>query len=229
MQNLLADLLLIARDDAKIFFMERYNLSQGKYDLLKSFFDAYKTSSDLIEAKFVRQVFSACVQQRDGQIKASEQDLSRMINLLDTDNDGHLTFNQFVDLLNLSLARKGNLSTRMSQFLHTKNSDQLDQSQATKSLEFFNDFYKASSDSLTNAHNLVQSSDNLNVFNVLNTLTFQEPATTYQTRVVCNLKVFNELNTLTFQEPATTYQTRVVSKSYFTSRASVYFRDSLFV
>ena len=195
----------------KVHYMETYQLTEKQYDLLDEFFSQFsrssvKSSKGLIEAKFVEQLFNECILKRSGQIKATSADISRFVNMLDSDNEGYLSFEELINLINLSLANRSNLCARMSHFFQN---EELDKSEAKEGLSFFNDFYKPSTESLRKAHQYADHDDKL-AFNVHNTVTFSGIVTTNQSRVVCDLR-------------------EKVDKSYFAKHASVYFRESLFV
>jgi len=105
---------------------------------------------------------------RQGEIKASELDVTRMIELLSS-TSGYLTFNQLVDLLNLALASRSKISFRILQFLNNKDRFKtINPDDGKKYCNFFTKFYSPTTGKLVQAHKKIHKENK--VFELINIL-----------------------------------------------------------
>ena len=159
-----------------------YGLTDAQYNRCYEFFKSNKSSNGLIKVNFIYWSLIETIKMRKGQVKASNSDAKRLLNIVDEDKDGFLTFGQFVDLLNLTFANKRNLPLRIEQYLNNKSSDVLSPENAGNCLEFFNQFYSPDPSKLAKAH---PSKDEENIFKLMNTIVFGEN-TQHSSKLIMN-------------------------------------------
>ena len=106
-----------ADENIKSAYMKMYALENEQYDLLEQFFITFRSSNSFLNTEMIETVFLNCVEKRNGEISLAKKDISRMIYLMDQDRDGYISFNEFIELLNLSLAKESNIALRINQFI----------------------------------------------------------------------------------------------------------------
>lgn len=149
----------------------RYGLTDAQYNACYDFFAINKSSNGLLKVKFVHLLLKETIKTRNGQVKANESDIKRLLNTFDEDKDGYLEFDQFIGLLNLTFANKRNLSKRIEQYLNDKNSESMSPENASKHLHFLNTFYSPDASKLAEAYSSNSGND---IFKLLNTIIFDK-------------------------------------------------------
>lgn len=203
MQSIITDILGLY--NIKKAYMDKYNLSPHQYDMLDDFYENNKSSNGLIKNSLIQQLFKHCIMKRGNEIRLSDNDLTRIINCIDQDKDGFLSFSEFVELLDLGLAKKSNLVTRIQRYLKE---EKIDQATGNSSIKFLSSFYSPTPDSLAEVHQQNDSADK--IFTLENTLVFGLNSTQHTSALVCNLA-------------------KPLEKKDFSKATASYFQHSLFV
>ena len=162
-----------------------HNLSQPLYELLKSFYDDSKSSNGLIQVKLLTTLLAQAVKKRNGQIRATNSDINRILSVIDEDKDGFINLNELINMLSLLLAKKSNISKRVEFVLVSKdfgkNNGLMNNIEVNNFLDLLNEFYMPD----VNDMNEVYKKKGLdNRFLILKTLTFDET-----TKLSCKLYI----------------------------------------
>ena len=136
----------VETDEALQFkFTTNYQMSEREFKAQKSFFDRIQGGG---RASF-KLVFILLAQQlRKRGIQGNEEDVNRVVQLMDADDDGLITFNEFVDLLQLFFAKPSNVGARVEMILNNRSftnlkSYSLSPDEARSFLNFLDEFYGA--------------------------------------------------------------------------------------
>jgi len=150
-----------------------FNLNQKQYDLLVEFFNSNKSSNSLLSIKLVRTLLAQTLKSsRKNQINANASDFNRLATLLDHDKDGYQSFEEFVLFLNLAMAKKATLESRIENYFNSISvSEFLKPEEATKCVDFLNEFYLPDQESLNQIHYSFGDSTN-KLLKLYNTIVF---------------------------------------------------------
>lgn len=114
--------------------------------LAYEFYNEYKVNY-LLDNDLIRTLMRQVIRQRK-EIAASEADVDRALNVLDTNNDNKINFDQFIKFMQLFFATKSTLAERLERVInyiigteHTKAGHYLKPNEILDINEFFQSFY----------------------------------------------------------------------------------------
>lgn len=207
MQSIIASIL--PSQKGKKHYMEAYNLSSNQYDMLDDFYNRQKNFNNLISTKLIEDLLLHTVKSRQGQICLTKEDITRLVSLVDQDQDGCISFDELINLLNLSMASRSNLPSRIELYVKSNsNTDAVEAAEATACLDYLNEFYSPDSEHLNKVHQKFTDSNNV-LFSLLSTIVFAD-TTKHSARLVAKL-------------------TGPVSKKQFAEQLSEYYDSSIYV
>ena len=96
--------------------MEAYGISEDAFTRTQNFFDEFKHDYYL-SILFLKKVILEVVNRRND-VTATEEDITRLLSILDTDEDGQINLREFFQLLILFLSNSRNLEKRINGILY---------------------------------------------------------------------------------------------------------------
>ena len=124
-------------------YVKNYGLSQKQFDLTSQFFSDYGQDNK-IEILFLKPCFSAAIKDKS-EIIANDEDVMRVLNTMDTDNDGKITFLEMIQLLLLFCSNKKNIFERIKILTYNLSNGKFDLNNLVKYSELFLNFFKKKS------------------------------------------------------------------------------------
>ena len=130
-----------------------YNLKENQYFLIKDFFDTYSIGDDeLIDRNlFQNHLIKYSQNKARIELKANEADIIHSLEVIDSDSNYFIDFNEFLDYLTLFFASKLNLKKKLisvlngHQYSHAT-SGYLNMDEAKFNFEFLTKFYNIQQD-----------------------------------------------------------------------------------
>ncbi len=180
-----------ANEQIKLAYMKMYNLQDHQYDLLEEFYITFQSPNAYLDARTIRTVFSYCLKIRKGDVTLSEEDISRMIEMIDHDQDGFLSFNELIELLNLALASKHSIKERIEQFVtnrtyfyEEKDQQTVQPNEAACFVSYLFRFYSPNEGALVEAYKEYIKSHRL--FELRNVLYYEGRSSQLKTVITCD-------------------------------------------
>lgn len=126
-------------------FTANYQMSEKEFKAQKTFFDRIQ-GGGRASVKLVGKLLVQQVTRKPGVIQANGDDIERALHAIDSDTDGLITFNEFVDLLQLFFAKSTNVGERIEMMLNNRSfsnlkSYSLSPDEAKSFVDFLDDFY----------------------------------------------------------------------------------------
>lgn len=182
-----------ANEQIKLAYMKMYNLMDHQYDLLEEFYITFQSPNAFLDSHMIRTIFTYCIKLRHSEITLSEEDISRMIDLIDHDQDGYLSFNELIELLNLALATTNSLTERLEQFISNRTYfyDEKDQetvqvSEASSFVNYIFRFYNPDENRLIEAYK--EYIKYYRIFDLRNILYFEDRNSKLKTVLTCEVR-----------------------------------------
>ena len=135
-------------DEALQFkFTTNYQMSEREFKAQKAFFDRIQ-GGGRASIKLVFKLLAQQLDKRSELIQANKEDIGRVVHAMDADEDGLISLNEFVDLLQLFFAKADNVRERIEMMLNNRSftnlkSYSLSPDEARSFLNFLDDFYGA--------------------------------------------------------------------------------------
>ena len=135
-----------SKSSLKFKYTSVYKLTNDQYQSILNFYDQNKSSNNLLSTKLLKELLNGQIESRKDKLMASESDVDRALKLIDSDSNGFINLNEFVDLLSLFFANKLNLAERIKSVLDNKSFSRLKPftitaNDATNYFEFLADFF----------------------------------------------------------------------------------------
>lgn len=96
-------------------YITDYGISEEAFNLTQSFFNEYQEDYSLC-INMLKKIIVEAIKRRSD-ISATEQDISRFLDCIDTDSDGKINLREFFQLLLLFLSKKSTLEKRLEGIL----------------------------------------------------------------------------------------------------------------
>ena len=119
-------------------------LTDFQINLVTQFYNDYSIGNCL-STRLIKTIMIQCLKQRKD-VKATEDDLNRILYILDADRDGNLNYNEFLELICLFFSKQNNLKSRIRNVLEQlsfkhERKGLLNASEANEFVDFLNIFY----------------------------------------------------------------------------------------
>ena len=137
-----------------------YGLKENQFETIKSCFDRLGKKDDYINKYILKQYICDQIKERARVVIASEKDVNRAIEAIDSDGDGKIDFNEYLVFLYLFFAKRQNVRRRIvnvlnGQSLTHTNKGKLSESEIVGFVRFLKLFYGTKGDlHLSKARNL---------------------------------------------------------------------------
>jgi Ca2+-binding EF-hand superfamily protein len=123
-----------------------YNLKDKQYFLIKNYFDTYSSDDELIDRNLFQNHLIKYSEKARIELKANENDIKNSLEVIDSDSNYFIDFNEFLDFLTLFFASKPNLKDKIisvlngHQYSHSS-AGYLNVDEAKSNFEFLAKFY----------------------------------------------------------------------------------------
>ena len=128
-----------------------FGLEEKQFETVKSCFDRLRKRDDCINKYIFKEYICDQVKERAQVVIASDKDLDRVIEAIDSDGDGEINFNEYLDFLFLFFSRRQNVRRRIMNVLNgrsqsLKKKGTLNESEIVSFAMFLKFFYGAKGD-----------------------------------------------------------------------------------
>lgn len=135
-------------DSEKEKYMGEFNITGESYDLIKEFYEDQKDSKvfGLLKNDLLKSLLVNAAEQREELAGVTEEDVSRALRAVDSNNDDKVNFAEFVQLLALFCSSKNNLKQRINGVLNNmsashENPGTMTKKEANGFTQFLSEFF----------------------------------------------------------------------------------------